>query len=93
MIPVRLCDIDLNVRLAAARRLARSEADQGALLDLMAAAANPSTCVYWISETAAKGLPYLLSTGQGDTIRHDDGNGCSGHEGNPADRPLNLESA
>ena len=93
MIPVRLCDIDPTVRLAAARRLARTEADPGKLLDLLQAAARPSSETYWISDDAAQGLPYLMTAAQGGTIGHAAGNGCSRHAGTLPTDPGFLEAA
>ena len=45
-VPVRLCDVPLNVRQAAARRVARQERTDP--VPLLLAALQPSEKVYWL---------------------------------------------
>jgi hypothetical protein len=47
--PVRLCDIDLDRRLRAAREVSQEERDDQAKLELLHAALFPSDTVYWVA--------------------------------------------
>ena len=46
---MRLCDVPLNVRAAAARRIIRQEPEHAE--DVLYAAAVPSSRTYWLPET------------------------------------------
>lgn len=50
LLPVRLTDIDPDVRVRAARRAIVGDGDSYALLD---AALRPSDCVYYVHSSAA----------------------------------------
>jgi hypothetical protein len=51
-LPVRLCDLPLDVRLAGAREAARSWRDPLDRAEILLAALTPSTTVYWLAESA-----------------------------------------
>lgn len=59
-IPVRLCDVHPHVLAAAARRIARQEPDKA--IDVLAAAASPSSTTYWLPATAAQKVAMLTTT-------------------------------
>lgn len=60
-LPIRLTDLHPEVRAAAARRLARLEADPNMILDLLAAAANPSGETYYVHRSALPMLRHLMT--------------------------------
>lgn len=52
--PVRLTDIPLEIRYAAAQREARHAASADERADLLAAALDPSDTVYWVKHPAVE---------------------------------------
>ncbi len=52
--PIRLTDIPLPKRMAAARAAAHTCHTQNEALELLAAAISPSAQTYWVSEQAAR---------------------------------------
>lgn len=85
---VRLCDVNPDVRFAAARRLARLENDPEIRDELFDAAAKPSDTWYVISDEAARGVEHLLSSCQPDIVRSATRTGVLDAGRHPADRPL-----
>ena len=65
---VRLSDIDPKVRRAAASRLARKESNPDVVLDLIAAALDPSDEWYVVGDDKRDMLPFVMS-GHRDTLR------------------------
>lgn len=59
-VPVRLCDLPVDVRLDAASVAARIERDECERLELLLAAIEPSDTVYWLSESARPVLDALV---------------------------------
>ena len=55
--PVRLTDIPLAVRCAAAQREARHAKSQAEAADLLAAALSPSETVYWVTGNLDEAAP------------------------------------
>lgn len=86
-VPVRLCDIEPHVLLAAARREGRDEEPVDRLLLAMAAAA-PSDIEYWLPEkVVAAMMPWLVTSSRRDTMT---GPASADHRDttrDPADRP------
>lgn len=55
-VPVRLCDLDRDVLLRAARREAAREPDIDRRLDLLWAAMNPSDDVFYVAPFDPRGV-------------------------------------
>lgn len=77
-VPVRLCDVPVDVRLMAAREAMRGEQDPVVCQDLLVAALVPSDHVYFVAGD--------LSAGCG-SVRDVRERGFT-TSGDPADRPL-----
>ncbi|HEY7620302.1 MAG TPA: helix-turn-helix transcriptional regulator [Solirubrobacteraceae bacterium] len=58
-LPVRLCDLSLDARLAGAREAARTWRDPNDRAEILLAALTPSTTVYWLAESARPLLEQL----------------------------------
>lgn len=58
-LPVRLCDLRLEARTAAALRVAKAEPEFAA--DVLGAALAPSSTTYWVDATAAPILRRLAA--------------------------------
>lgn len=67
LVPIRLSDVPLAVRQAAAGRCARDITDWDEGVDLIAAAIAPSDRLYWVPAKAAERLG-IESAGNGATV-------------------------